>query len=106
MKNGGLSHVSKREGDGRVSLHTIMLYTGNAGTVERQRRIGAEGSLRVLRETDNCWYLEEPPSGIPHKCLKSRAYRLQSNQSGIYMFGLDEKLLTDTWNEAVAVPES
>lgn len=105
MKDGGLSHVLKGEGGGGASLHAIMLYTGNAGTVERQRRTGAEGSLRVLRETDNCWYLDDPHFGIPYKCLKSRAYRLQSNQSGIYMFGLDEKLLTGTWNEAVAVPE-
>lgn len=104
MKDGGLSNKKNEKSCDGASLHAIMLYTGNPGTVERQRRTGAEDSLRVLRETVNCWYLDAPPSGIPYKCLKARAYRLQSNQSGIYMFGLDERQLIDTWNEAVTVP--
>ncbi len=54
----------------------------------------------VVKETSNCWFLDEYPGGMPRQYRKTEEYKLVNNKNGIYMFGRDAEKLIKEWNKA------
>lgn len=83
-----------------MELFIIMLFTAEGAVPQRVCYTGRENGFAVLRETPNCWYLDDPPKGMPERYRKADEYLLQNNKFGIYIFGRDRFKLIDEWNHA------
>lgn len=84
-------------------LYIIMLHIAEGATPQRVCYIGDGGGISILRETPNCWYVSNPPHGLPERFRKSEDYKLVNNKFGMYMFGRDSVKLAETWNGFTSV---
>lgn len=56
----------------------------------------------IVKETNNCWFLDNYPEGMPKQYRKAEEYKLVNNSNGIYMFGIDCKKLINEWSKVSA----
>ena len=85
-----------------VELYVVMLFMADSTAPQRVCRTGQGNGLLIHRETVNCWYLKEPPHGLPERYRKVDEYRLISNKYAIYIFGQDRFRLVAEWNKATS----
>jgi len=81
-----------------MRLYIVMLGTIDGTSPQRTCFTEQESGFFVRHETENCWYLDHPPRGLPKRYRKAGEYKLTSNKSGIYMFGTDSGKLVREWN--------
>ena len=90
-----------------MKLHMIILKTESGKTPSMVSCMDSDSSHRigdgisVVRETGNCWYIDDPPKGLPVRYRKAEEYRLITNHFGVYMFGSDAFELIKAWNHAL-----
>ena len=92
-----------------MNLHIIMLKTESGETpsivffIDDNSSLCIGNGMPVVRETGNCWYIDDPPKGLPVRYRKAEEYRLITNHFGVYMFGSDAYELITAWNRALCV---
>jgi len=84
---------------GKNETPLVKTYTGRIGT--SIIHYSGEG-FDVKKETANCWYLNDLPYGLPERYRKADEYTLISNNKCVYMFGQDESILIEKWNQCTA----
>ena len=86
-----------------TELYVIMLRTAEGAEPQRVCCIDEGGGGPLLRETPNCWYVSDPPQGLPERFRKSEEYKLLNNRFGIYMFVRDSMELEVSCNVSTSV---
>lgn len=83
-------------------LYIIMLHTAEGAVPRRIAYTETDCGFDILRETSNCWYLDDPPHGLPERYRKADEYILGNNKFGIYIFGRDSQKVIEEWNKATS----